>query len=122
MRALIVLGLMLLGGAAGMIGDPAQAQPYGYYRGYGDYGYRYDPPRLYGPDGSYTPFIYPNGYDGYNEPPERPRAAGFQGIPHDDYGPNPNGMVGPDGRRIECKLTDRYDSYYGRYVRRRECW
>jgi hypothetical protein len=40
----------------------------------------------------------------------------------DRYGPDPNGMIGPDGRRIKCKIKRTYDRYYGGYVSRRECW
>jgi len=42
-------------------------------------------------------------------------------VPSDRYGPDPNGMIAPDGHRIKCKLRSRYDSYYGAYVTRREC-
>ena len=43
------------------------------------------------------------------------------GVPVDRYGPDPNGMIAADGHRIKCKLRNRYDSYYGAYVTRREC-
>lgn len=46
----------------------------------------------------------------------------YSGVPVDRYGPDPNGMIGPDGRRIKCKLRRTYDSYYGGYTMRRECW
>jgi hypothetical protein len=42
-------------------------------------------------------------------------------VPVDRYGPDPNGMIAPDGHRIKCKLKSRYDSYYRGYVTRREC-
>ena len=45
----------------------------------------------------------------------------YSGVPVDRYGPDPNGMIGPDGRRIKCKLRRTYDSYYGGYTMRREC-
>jgi hypothetical protein len=120
-------GLAVLAGAAAL-GGAAHAQPYGYYRGYGDYAYRYAPPVIYGYDGRYTPYAFYNGYDyagiavggaqlgstmGYVYAP---------GTPYDRYGPDPNGMMAPDGHRIKCKLTTFYDGLYGRYVTRRECW
>lgn len=43
-------------------------------------------------------------------------------VPVDRYGPDPNGMIAPDGHRIKCKLRSSYDSYYGRSMTRRECW
>jgi hypothetical protein len=46
----------------------------------------------------------------------------YSRVPVDQYGPDPNGMIGPDGRRIKCKLRRSYDSYYGGYMTRRECW
>lgn len=46
----------------------------------------------------------------------------YSGVPVDRYGPDPNGMIGPDGRRIKCKLRRTYDRYYGGYTMRRECW
>ncbi len=42
-------------------------------------------------------------------------------VPVDRYGPDPNGMIAPDGHRIKCKLKSRYDRYYRGYVTRREC-
>ena len=47
---------------------------------------------------------------------------GYGAVPVDQYGPDPNGMIGPDGRRIKCTLRRNYDSYYRQYVTRRECW
>jgi hypothetical protein len=114
----------------------AAAQPYGYYPGRGaDYAYRYDPPRAYGYDGRYTPYSYGNGYDGYDAGDEV-AAGGLGGAllgrpmppdllaqsPYHRFGPDPNGMAGPDGATIKCKLVNRYDSWYGRYMTRRECW
>jgi hypothetical protein len=46
----------------------------------------------------------------------------YSRVPVDQYGPDPNGMIGPDGRRIKCKVRRTYDRYYGGYVARRECW
>jgi len=131
MRGTLIAGTLVL-----VLASAAQAQPYGYYPGRGaDYAYTYAPPRAYGYDGRYTPYRYGDGYDGYNGgdsalaaelggalvgaaiPPDILQAA-----PYDRFGPDPNGMVGPDGARIKCKLVTRYDSDYGRYVTRRECW
>ncbi|HEY8572138.1 hypothetical protein [Phenylobacterium sp.] len=53
-----------------------------------------------------------NGY-GYNTP--------YGAVPVDQYGPDPNGMIAPDGHRIKCKLRRSYDSYYRQTVTRREC-
>jgi hypothetical protein len=139
MRRMLIAALI-----AGLsIAATAQAQPYGFHPSpwTADYAYRYDPPRAYGYDGRYTPYSYGNGYDGYNgynghDGGDASAAAGLGGMllgaamtpdvldraPHDRFGPDPNGMAGPDGRPIKCKLTNRYDSYYGRYMTRRECW
>jgi hypothetical protein len=46
----------------------------------------------------------------------------YSRVPVDRYGPDPNGMIGPDGRRIKCKLRRSYDRYYGGTTIRRECW
>jgi hypothetical protein len=127
-------GLAVAGGASAVSGA-AQAQPYGYYTGNGYYGYRYDPPRAYGYDGRYTPYGYYNGYTPYGTTAYS-GSAGLAGAllgaviapevlghaPYDQYGPDPNGMIAPDGHRIKCKLMDSYDSYYGQYRTRRECW
>lgn len=129
--------LTALAAGLAMMGAAAQAQPYGFHPSpwSADYAYRYDPPRAYGYDGRYTPYSYGNGYDGYNGG-DASAAAGLGGVllgaamtpdilgraPYDRFGPDPNGMVGPDGRAIKCKLTNRYDSYYGRHMTRRECW
>lgn len=132
-----VAGLAIATGAAA-IATTAEAQPY-----YGGGRYYYGPPAPYG---SYTrPYDYsrygqPYGYTG-NDPVAAGMAAlgsvlglnmqgayggyggGYgYGVPVDRYGPDPNGMIGPDGRRIKCKIKRTYDRYYGGYVSRRECW
>ena len=142
MLSAVVASLAVAGGAAAIAGA-AHAQPYGYYTGPGHYGYRYDPPRAYGYGGGYTPYSYYNGYNDY---------GGYQGYggngyygssgaalagallgamiapevlghaPYDEFGPDPNGMIAPDGPRIKCKLVNGYDSYDGRYRTRRQCW
>ena len=129
--------LAVAGGAAALTGT-AQAQPYGYYTGNGYYAYRYDPPRSYGSDGRYTPYSYYNGYNGYGAyggdygTSEAALAGALLGAvispdvlghaPYDQFGPDPNGMIAADGHRIKCKLMDSYDSYYGAYRTRRQCW
>ncbi|MDB5474761.1 MAG: hypothetical protein JWP49_272 [Phenylobacterium sp.] len=124
-----VIGLTALGGA--VIAGGAQAQPYGYYvpapvPAPAPYGY-YD-------NGYYRPAPAYNGYYGtpsysYND------GAGLAGaligsliapaygpaVPVDRYGPDPNGMIAPDGHRIKCKLTTGYDGRWGGYRTHREC-
>lgn len=122
-------GATVAGGVA--IAQSAAAQPY-YYGpppGYADpYRYSY-PDRTYPYDNRY----YDNRYSGSSS------GLGVLGsvlgsvlgldygssfysrVPVDQYGPDPNGMIGPDGRRIKCKLRRTHDSYYGGYVVRREC-
>ena len=108
-----------LGGA--MIAGSAPAQPYGYYAPAPAYvapGYRYD---------EFGRPYYDDGYrPGYVAPLAGaligPALANVYGrVPVDRYGPDPNGMIAPDGHRIKCKLRSRYDSYYRGYVTRREC-
>ena len=122
-----VIGLTALGGA--VIASGAQAQPYGYYdpapRGYYDNGY-YRPAPTY--NGYYArPDYYNNGYNS---------GAGLAGaligsligpnyegsVPVDRYGPDPNGMIAPDGHRIKCKLRTGYDSRWGGYHTYRQCY
>lgn len=133
MLSALVAGLAVAGGA-GAIAGAAAAQPYGYYTGPGYYGYRYVPPRAYGEDGAYTPYSYYNGYGVYGN--SYYGGAGVAGAllgvaiapellghaPYDQYGPDPNGMIAPDGHRIKCKLRNIYDGAYRGYVMRRECW
>lgn len=118
--------------AAALFALSAKAQPFGYYWGWDNYGYRYAPPIAYGPNGEDTGFRYFNGYDGFNGgaklapplttawDPARP-APTLGAIPSDAYGPNPDGMVGPDGRRIQCRVIGRWDAIWGRYVGQRQC-
>jgi hypothetical protein len=150
MMSAAVAGLALMGGAAAMTSS-ADAQPYGYYPppaysggygpGYGGYPNPAYPNRGYSNGGYYAPpgYAYPNtGYYGNSNGSLAGIAGavlgsvlgtgyaggygpGYGGVPHDQYGPDPNGMIGPDGRRIKCKLKRSYDRYYGGYVTRREC-
>lgn len=115
------------------IAGAAKAQPVGFYPGLSAaYAYHYEPPLAYGPDGRYTGFTYFNGYDGYNGSPSvapplidagNPAlpAPTLGAIPTDVFGPNPDGMIGPDGRRIDCQLVGRWSAVWGRYVGQREC-
>lgn len=140
-----VAGLALMGGAAA-VASTAQAQ--GYYYGppvyYGQNGYYQAPSRGYYNNGYAQPYAgypnsgyYNNGYNGYgNGYGGDSSLAGIAGallgsvlgngyqssnVPYDQYGPDPNGMIAPDGHRIKCKLRKNYDSYYRGYVTRREC-
>ncbi len=124
---------MLCAMAAGLaaIAAAARGQPTGYYPGpNASYAYRYAPPRAYGPSGDYTPETYYSGYDTYYgqegrwvAPPGAAAAeAAIEHAPRDAYGPDPNGLVAPDGHRIKCKLVGDWSSYAGRHVTRRECW
>lgn len=119
-------GATLAGGA--LIAGGAAAQYY-YPPSYYDRYDRYDP--YYRP----APPPYANGYY-YGSRPGAANAMSILGsvlglnydqgfysrVPVDRYGPDPNGMIGPDGRRIKCKLRRSYDRYYGGYMMRRECW
>ena len=51
-----------------------------------------------------------------------PLAAVGAAVPFDEYGPDPNGMIAPDGHRIKCKLTDDWDSRFDRYTTHRVCY
>jgi hypothetical protein len=117
---------VLLGGLT--IASSAQAQPYGYYPAPGAYAYRYEPPRAYGPDGYYTPFSYYNGRD-FSDAGQNMALLGsaiapsvLGSAPFDRYGPNPNGMIAPDGHVIRCKPVTAWSPRAARFVRRRECW
>jgi hypothetical protein len=114
-----VIGLTALGGA--VIASGAQAQPYGYY---------YTPPTGYYDNGYYRPAPTYNGYytaPVYGDPALAGALVGSviapsyaPGVPVDRFGPDPNGMIAPDGHRIKCKLRTGYDTY-GRYRTFREC-
>lgn len=131
-RRSLTAARVVLAAAAAMFALSAQAQPFGYHWGWDSYGYRYAPPIAYGPDGEDTGFRYFNGYDGFNGSPDlappltetwdpaRPPPS-LGAIPSDAYGPNPDGMIGPDGRRIDCRIVARWDAIWGRAVGRREC-
>jgi len=127
-RTITALGALAVAGSVALAGA-AQAQPYGSYRGFGDYGYRYAPAQAYGYDGRYAPYGYYNGYDGSGRTAIAGALLGSlmgngygSGVRVDRYGPDPNGMIAPDGHRIKCKLRTSYDGYYGGYRTRRECW
>jgi hypothetical protein len=129
MLSAAVIGLTALGGA--VIAGGAQAQPYGYYApapsGYYDsYGY-------YHPAPVYNGYSGPPSYSYYNGDGSDASLAGaligslvgpsYGGaVPVDRYGPDPNGMIAPDGHRIKCKLTTGYDSRWRGYHTYRECF
>lgn len=123
-----IVGLTVAGGA--IVAGTAQAQPYGYYApapGYYDNGYYRPAPTPYYRNGYYaTPsYSYYSGSD----------AAGLAGaligsvlapaygsaVPVDRFGPDPNGMIAPDGHRIKCKIRTGEDGY-GRYRAFRDCY
>jgi hypothetical protein len=123
-----LIGLSVAGGA--VIAGPAAAQPYGYY---------YQPAPGYYDNGYYRPAPRPNYYNGYyGNGYYGGSAAGLAGaligsvigdgygypagVPVDRYGPDPNGMIAPDGHRIKCKLRSGYDTRIGRYHTYRACW
>jgi hypothetical protein len=127
------LAVSLAAAGAAAIAGAGQAQPYGDYTGHGaDYAYRYAPPQQYDGSGRYLPYSYYNGYDGYNYAPTTPEASAAVGAamaaaalghaPYDRYGPDPNGVVAPDGHQIKCKLVSDWNDYYSRYVKHRVCW
>jgi hypothetical protein len=114
-----VAGGAVLGGA--MAAQAVSAQPYVVYPDARvvEPGYRYDAyGRPYYDDGYRRPDYYV-GEAGSTLGPAL--ADGYARVPYDRYGPDPNGMIAPDGHRIKCKLTDAYDYRMGRYLTRRVC-
>ncbi|HZZ69200.1 MAG TPA: hypothetical protein VFE18_13590 [Phenylobacterium sp.] len=123
MRKLLLIGVAgatLLGAAA--IGQAASAQAYVVYPTPApavEPGYRYDAyGRPYYDDGYRAPDVYV-GEAGSAIGPAL--VEGYASVPYDRYGPDPNGMVAPDGHRIKCKLDDTYDGRLDRYITRRVC-
>jgi len=123
MMGAAIIGLMVAGGA--IIAGPANAQPYGYYYapapGYYDNGYYRSGPPPYYYDG-YTGYYTAPGLGGALLGMALPGAAYPVGTPVHRYGPDPNGMIAPDGHRIKCRITSGYDERYGRYRSFRMCW
>ena len=121
MRKLLLAGLAgatLLGG--GMIAQTAAGQPYVVYQAPpAEPGYRYDADgRPYYDDGyRATAPVYLEGAAVIGPA----LVEGYASVPYDRYGPDPNGMVAPDGHRIKCKLDDSYDPGLDRYITRRVC-
>ena len=108
-------GVMAAGGLAACASDP-------YYDGYSVS--RYDP--------YYDRYYYGPAYrPGYAYDPGAGLAASVLGsllgtgyaadVPYDRYGPNPHGMIAPDGHRIRCSLRRTYDRGFNAYVTRRVC-
>src|SRR4051812_29135038 len=124
MRKLItaaLAGATFAGGFA--VAGTANAQYYdrygNYHRSYADEYYRVPPPAqdpyYYGRRGGSADALSVLGSvlgldDGY-----------MARVPVDRYGPNPHGLIAPDGHRIRCKLRSGYDSYYRGYVKQRTC-
>lgn len=125
MRTLICAGLAgaMIAGVAGIGSaeaqryyDPRYDRPAYGYDPY--YGYRAPAPYGYGPQsGTASALSVLGSVLGLNY-----GSSFYSGVPVDRYGPDPNGMIGPDGRRIKCKLRRSYDRYYGSTITRRECW
>ncbi|MDB5450973.1 MAG: hypothetical protein JWQ52_2101 [Phenylobacterium sp.] len=138
-------GASVLGSLA--LVQTAQAQPYdgydrpapgyaapsygapGYYDSYGNY-HRYDqPPTAYTPYNGYYASPGPGpGYDDSGAAAIAGSALGaaiggyaYGGPPADELGPDPNGMIAPDGHRIKCKNRSDWDDYRHAYVTRRLC-
>lgn len=126
----VAIAAATVAGGALAVGQTAQAQPYGYYPapapapGYYDrngywhpaYAPPAPPPAYYGTDGGLSAGLSVLGS-------ALGLSAGYgANVPVDRYGPDPNGMIAPDGHRIKCKLRSNYDNYYGRYMTRRECY
>ena len=113
-------GATLLGGA--MISQTVSAQPYVVYPAPApavEPGYRYDAyGRPYYDDGYRAPGVYVGEAGSVLGPAI---VQGYASVPYDRYGPDPNGMIAPDGHRIKCKLDDTYDSRLDRYITRRVC-
>jgi hypothetical protein len=109
---------------AGMTAQTASAQAYIYYppaaAAVVQPGYRYDDEgRPYYDDGYRAPGVVVVGEAGSALGPAL--VEGYATVPYDRYGPDPNGMVAPDGHKIKCKLDDTYDDRLDRYVTRRVC-
>jgi hypothetical protein len=123
MRKLLTLALAGAAFAGAGLATAAQAQPYGAYPP-GYYGPAYRDPGYRDYDHRRTDDYYRRDYYGDDS------VAGLAGallgsamrVPYDRYGADPNGMIARDGHRIKCKLTDGYDSRYGRYMTHRVCW
>jgi hypothetical protein len=127
-------GLTVAAGGA-MIAGAAQAQTY-YYNPPPAYYYNPPPSTYYAPAPRYVAPAY--GAPSYYGAPaySAPGLAGavigtilgadafstVPGVPVDRYGPDPNGMMAPDGHRIKCKLQNGWDSYRERYMTQRQCW
>lgn len=128
-----LIGLTVSGGA--VIAGTARAQPYGYYApapGYYDNGYYRPAPRPYYGNGYYNNGYYATpSYSYYNGSDAAGLAGALIGsviapaygsaVPVDRFGPDPNGMIAPDGHRIKCKIRTGEDSY-GRYRTFRDCY
>ena len=139
MRKLIGLALTAATIAGAGLATSAQAQyyrpaPAPYAQPYGGYDNRYDPryDNRYQSQGGYNNYNNYNSYGGSGGAGlagallgsllgDNGGGGGYDRMPYDRYGADPNGMIARDGHRIKCKLQDRSDGY-GRSVRQRVCW
>jgi hypothetical protein len=124
MRKLTIAALAGLTIAGGLgLATSGSAQPYRYYSPY-DHSWHYS----YSRDRDYDDDDYYRDRDGS-------ALAGavlgsllgsdtgfYNRAPVDRYGPDPNGMIAPDGHRIKCRLRTNWDTYRDAYVTRRVCW
>jgi hypothetical protein len=104
--------------------DQYPPAPAGYYDSYGDY-HQYAPPQT-----AYTPapdYTYNRGY--YDAPAVAGSTLGAaiagytnDGTPYDGLGPDPNGMIAPDGHKIKCKNETNWNDWRHAYVTRRVCY
>lgn len=122
-----LLGLTVAGGA--VIASTAQAQPYGYYApapGYYDHGYYVGPAPVAPVVPAYPAPIYDDQAAAAAASAALGAAIGgyvmTPAMRVDQYGPDPNGMIAPDGHRIKCKLRSDWDDQTDHYMTRRECW
>lgn len=101
---------------------PAPAQ--GYYDSYGDWHAYAAPPTAYTPAPDWSTN---QGY--YDAPAVAGSTLGaaiagytYDGTPYDALGPDPNGMIAPDGHKIKCKNQTDWSDYRHSYVTRRVCY
>lgn len=126
MRKLTIAALAGLTIAGGLgLATSGSAQPYRYYSPYDhSWHYTYDRDR-------YDTY---RDRDRYDDDDAGSALAGavlgsllggagyYDSAPVDRYGPDPSGMIAPDGHRIRCHMRTHWDNYRDAYVTRRTCW